>query len=158
MSEFQNTTSPFCAQQGVTLGPDQIIDPAPTIIETVQTISASLDMKPTQSGLLVIEKTPTPSNTLSGSTNTAAPSDPDDDSENRGVPASDEMDTLPGIIAGVVLVVLSVIMCTIILSIVIVVVRLRARQGRNVCITAANRYLESPERFDGKYLKYRIMT
>lgn len=151
-SEFQNTTSPFCAQQGVTLGPDQIIDPAPTIIETVQTISASLDMMPTQGGLLVIKKTPMPSNTLLDTTNTAAPSDPKDDSENSVVPERDGQ-TLPGIIAGVVLGVLSVTVSTIILSVVIGLVRLKAQHGRKACVTAANRYLESPERFDGKLLK-----
>ena len=151
VDEFQNTTSPFCAQQGVTLSPDQTINPAPTVIETVQTINASLDTKPTLSGLLVIEKTPTPSNTLSGSTSTA-PSvsvDTEDDSENGGAPENDDQ-TLPGIIAGVVLVVLTVIVLTILLSIIVALVRQRAYQGKKIPITTANRYLESPERFDSK--------
>lgn len=154
MNEFQNTTSPFCAQQGVTLGPDQTINPAPSVVETVQTITASLDAKPTQSGLLVIEKTPTPSNIiLSGSTSTApsVSTDTEDDSGNRRVPRNDDQ-TLPGIVAGVVLVVLTVIVSTILLSIIVALVRQRAHKGKKIPITTANRYLESPERFDSKFL------
>ena len=157
VGEFQNTTSRFCAQQGVTLGPDQTINPASTVVETVQTINASLDTMPTQSGLLVIEKTPMPSNALSGPGGiaTAAPSvsvNATDDSEDSRA-SGDNDQTLPGIIAGVVLVVLTATVSTILLSTIIaLIVRQRAvQQGRKIPITTTNRYLESPERFDSKF-------
>lgn len=161
-NEFQNTTTPFCAQQGVALGPDQTINPAPTVVETVQTIDASLGIKPTQSELLVIEKTPMPSNTLSGSggIGTASNISTEGDSENGRKPASGDQ-SLPGIIAGVVLVIVTVIVSTILLSIIVALVRQRAHQGTNkIPITTTNRYLESPERFDSKFLnlidRYKI--
>ena len=186
VDEFQNSTTPFCAQLGVTLGPDQIIEPAPTImiIETVQTINASLEVMPTQSGLLVIEKTPAPSNTLSGSTDPSSSVDAstaeDNSDTDRGIPESDtralpasttednsdtdrgipESDTraLPGLIAGVILVVLFVIVCTVVFSILVALARSRTHQRRKFHITNANRYLESPERFDGKPSQNGVMT
>ena len=163
MDEFQNSTTPFCAQLGVTLGPDQIIEPAPTvmIIETVQTINASLEVMPTQGGLLVIEKTPAPSNTLSGSTDPSSSVDnsttEDDSDTDRRVPESDTR-ALSGLIAGVVLVVLFVIVCTTVFSILVALARSRTHQRRKFHITNANRYLESPERFDGKPSQNGVMT
>ena len=39
ISEFQNSSSPFCAQPGIMLGPNQMIFPTQTVTETVQYIS-----------------------------------------------------------------------------------------------------------------------
>lgn len=149
-NEFQNTTTPFCAQEGVALGPDQTINPAPTVVETVQVINASLERKPTQSELLVIKKTPMPSNTVSGPGGIETSSE--DDSGNGKESASGDQ-SLAGIIAGVVLVIVTVIVSTVLLSIIVALVRQRAHQGTNkIPITPTNRYLESPERFDSKFL------
>jgi hypothetical protein len=158
VDEFQNTTTPFCAQEGVTLGPDQTIAPAPTVIETVQTINASLDIKPTQSGILVVEKTPVPSSTVSGGVGTApnVSASTENDSGNGREPASSDQ-SLPGIIAGVVLVIGTVIVSTILLSVIVVLVRQRAHQGNKIPITTTNRYLDSPERFDSKFLNISIL-
>ena len=153
-NEFQNTTTPFCAQEGVALGPDQMINPAPTVVETVQIINATLDRKPTQSELLVIKKTPMPSNTVSGPGGIEISSvSTEDDSVGNGRESASGDQSLAGIIAGVVLVVVTVIVLTILLSIIVALVRQRAHQGTNkIPITPTNRYLESPERFDGKFL------
>jgi hypothetical protein len=156
--EFQNTTTPFCTEEGVTLGPDQTITPAPTVIETVQIINASLDIKPTQSGVLVVEKTPVPSSTVSGGVGTApnVSASTENDSGNGREPEGGDQ-SLPGIIAGVVLVVGTAIVSTILLSIIVVLVRQRAHQGNKIPITTTNRYLDSPERFDSKFLNISIL-
>ena len=152
VNEFQNSTIPFCAQEGVTLGPNQIIEPAPTVIEEIQTINASVEMRPTQSGLLVIEKTPTPSNSLSNTDSSFSVTTTEEDSDTREMrPASDNNQTLPiGLIAGIVVIILSAVVSTILLSILVAFVRLKTKQRKKFVVTDANRYLESPDGFDGK--------
>ena len=154
-NEFQNTTTPFCAQEGVALGPDQMINPAPTVVGTVQVINASLDRKPTQSELLVIKKTPMPSNSLSGPGGIETSSVSTEHNSGNGRESESGDQSLAGIITGVVLVIVTVIVSTVLLSIIVALVRQRAHQGttcNKIPITPTNRYLESPERFDSKFL------
>ena len=52
---------PFCAQQGVTLDPNQIIAPAPTVVENIQFITpTALDIMQTPTALLIVQQTQTP--------------------------------------------------------------------------------------------------
>lgn len=134
--------------------PDQIIEPAPSVTETVQTINATLGgvALPTLSSHFVIERTSTPSTSVLAEEKNDATTislDTEDDSNL----AMTNKQNMAGIVAGIVLVVLTVVVSTIVFSIVIVVlVQLKTRQRKKFDITDANQYMESPAagKFKGK--------